>query len=253
MKLIQSSFLSSVVLSITTLFMVSCGGNDNSTGNPAENVTKYTSSKDKALNFGVYSSDLFYCSTFNQKADVLKYFDNLKRLADELGIASVITEGTSKRIEKNLSNKDSLNKITNDVFAEASANLEKNDQGSTLALVVAGGLAETIYLSTRLVPFGNSKVIQYIADQKLPFDNLFQYLGKYDNDNRVTEVKNSLMPLKAVFDGIKEEPAAETKVKGKGRVIGGKTRLVITADDYTKLSDAAASLRNSITSAASVK
>ena len=221
--------------------------------NAPENVTKYNSSKEKALNFGIYSSDLFYCSTFNQKADVLKYFDNLKRLADELGISSVITRETTKRIEKNLGNKDSLNTITNEVFVEASGNLEKNDQGATLALVVAGGLTETLYLSTRLVPFNDSPVMQYIADQKLPFDNLFQYLSKYETDTRVMEVKTAMEPLKNVFDSIKEEPSKPAVQKGKIPVIGAKTRLVMTAEDYKKISEASTSLRTSLISGSTVK
>ena len=221
--------------------------------NAPENVTKYNSSKEKALNFGIYSSDLFYCSTFNQKADVLKYFDNLKRLADELGISSVITEQTTKRIEKNLGNKDSLNTITNEVFMEASGKLERNDQGATLALVVAGGLTETIYLSTRLVPFSDSPVMQYIADQKLPFDNLFNYLSKYGTDTRVMEVKTALEPLKSVFDAIKEEPSKSSPQKGKVPVIGAKTRLVMTADDYKKLAETSASIRNSLISVSTAK
>src|SRR5690606_404148 len=59
--------------------------------NAPENITKYTSSKQKALNFGVYSSDLFYASSFDQKADVLRYFNNLKSLGEDLGISTVVT------------------------------------------------------------------------------------------------------------------------------------------------------------------
>jgi len=216
--------------------------------NPVDNITLYTDQRLKAVNFGVYSSDLFYCSTFDQKADVLKYFNNMKKLADELGISSVINDETLKRIEKNLNNKDSLNRITNEIFFDASSNLENNGQGATLALVVAGGMAESIYLSTQSVGAfkANSASIQYIADQKYPLENLFQYLEKHIADERVAQTKNTIKPLKDAFDAIKEEANERPSVTGKN-VIGGSTKLSITEGDYSKISAIALSVRNELT------
>jgi len=216
--------------------------------NPIENITKYTDQKLKAVNFGVYSSDLFYCSTFDQKADVLKYFNNMKKLADDLGISSVISDATLKRIESNLNNRDSLSKITNEVFFDASANLENNGQGATLALVVAGGLSESIYLSTQAIGTFkmNSQSIQYIADQKYPLENLFQYLEKHNADERVTQIKNALQPLKNAFDAIKEDANERKAIEGK-KVIGGSTKLAITEADYTNISALALQVRNELT------
>lgn len=216
--------------------------------NPTDNISGYTTSTDKALNFGVYSSDLFYCSTFDQKADVLKYFDNLKRLADDLGISSVVTENTMKRIEKNLSKQDSLNAITDEIFYSATTALENNGQGGTLALVIAGGLTESIYLSTRLVNSykDGSAAIQLIADQKFPLDNLFGYFEKYPEDARVAQVAEKIAPLRAVYNSLTETPK-ESKESPDGRkVIGSETVLMMNADDYKKLSETAASVRNAI-------
>jgi hypothetical protein len=216
--------------------------------NPTENISLYTTSTDKALNFGVYSSDLFYCSTFDQKADVLKYFDNLKRLADDLGISSVVTENTMKRIEKNLSKQDSLNAITDEIFYSATTALENNGQGGTLAIVIAGGLTESIYLSTRLINSykDGSAAIQLIADQKFPLDNLFGYFEKYPEDANIALVASKIAPLRAVYNSLTETPK-EVKESSDGRkVLGSETLLMMNADDYRKLSETAASVRNSI-------
>jgi hypothetical protein len=217
--------------------------------NPVSNISKYTTSKDKAMNFGVYSSDLFFCSTFDQKADVLNYFNTQKKLADELGISSVISEATLKQIEKNLGNKDSLNKITGEVFYKASENLEKTGQGATLALVLAGGLTETLFLCTRIVDQykADSPAIQFIADQKLTFDNLFQYFEKYASDERVNLAKTALAPIKEVFDAVEQLPATTAVFKDGRKVIGGGTRLNMTAENYKKLSETAASIRKQVT------
>lgn len=216
--------------------------------NPTDNITGYTTSTEKALNFGVYSSDLFYCSTFDQKADVLKYFDNLKRLADDLGISSVVNQNTMNRIEKNLSKQDSLNVITNEIFNSATTALENNGQGGTLALVIAGGLTESIYLSTRLVTGykEGSAAIQLISDQKFPLENLFSYFEKYPEDARITQVAEKLVPLRNVYKDLKETPKLVKDSPDGRKVIGSETIIMMNADDYNKLSETALSVRNSI-------
>ncbi|MEX1189753.1 MAG: hypothetical protein WED33_10885 [Bacteroidia bacterium] len=221
--------------------------------NPTENIASYTTSAEKAVNFGVYSSDLFYCSTFNLKTDILKYFDNLKRLADDLGISSVVTQETITRIEKNLSNKDSLNNITTKVFYDASAALENSGQGSTLALVIAGGLTESIYLSTKLVSDykDGSAAIQLIADQKFPMDNLFAYFGKFPDDANISQISGKIAPLQTVFNSL-TETAKDTMASKDGRkIIGSETLIMMNAEDYKKIIDKAAFVRNSLISKSS--
>lgn len=217
--------------------------------NPAENISNYTTSAEKAVNFGVYCSDLFYCSNFNQKADILKYFENLKRLADDLGISSVVTDETMKEIENNLGNTDSLNRITSTVFYDATSSLESSGQGSTLALIIAGGLTESIYLSTRMVNSykDGSAAIQLIADQKFPMDNLYSYLNKYPEDGRVAQIADRISPLHEVFNSLTETPKDTVNNRDGRKVIGSETLIMMNADDYKKLTTTAADVRNSLT------
>jgi hypothetical protein len=217
--------------------------------NPVENVASYTGSKEKSINFGVYSSDLFYSSNFDLKADVLKIFNNLRKLAGEMGIASVLSEELLKRTEKNLGNKDSLNAITSEVFFDASSNLEKNGQGASLALVIAGGFVESLYISTNLAETEKEggAVFQYIADQKYPLENLFHYLDKYGSDARVSEVKVAMEPLKNVFASIKEEQVTQGKTESGKRIIGATSRLVLTNAQFKELKDVSTRIRNEFT------
>jgi hypothetical protein len=217
--------------------------------NPVSNISLYTSSAEKAVNFGVYSSDLFYCSNFNQKSEVLNYFENLKRLADDLGISSVVTDETMKNIEANLGNTDSLNRITSTVFYDATAALESSGQGATLALIIAGGLTESIYLSTRLVSSykDGSAAIQLIADQKFPMENLFSYFNKYPEDGRIAQIAEKIAPLRTVYNSLTETPKDSVVSKDGRKVIGSETLIMVNADDYKKLSESAAQVRNSLT------
>lgn len=223
--------------------------------NPVANIASYTGSKEKAINFGIYSSDLFYSSNFDQKADVLKIFNNLRKLAEEMGIASVISENLLKRIEKNLANNDSLNSYANDVFFDASANLEKNGQGASLALMLAGGFIESIYISTELAA-GEKEggaVYQYLADQKFPLENLFHFLERHKNDSRVSEVITAMAPLKNAFEAIKAEPAKSSTNTNEKRTIGAGSTLILSSKQFKEIKEIATAIRTEFTSKSSSK
>ncbi len=152
-------------------FIKSVGKRDvNKTGflNPIENLSKYTDSKLKAINFGIYSTDLSYCSIFNMGAESIKYFKTIKQLGDQLGLSSTIKPDILARIEKNIDNTDSLSIITDDLYYSTFETLDGSKQGQTLALVVAGGWIESMYIAINMVDKfqTNNSVIQRIADQK---------------------------------------------------------------------------------------
>src|ERR1035437_3100981 len=76
--------------------------------NPAKNATSYSSSFKKAVNLGVYGTDLGYLTINEQTPDAVSYFATIKNLSNDIGIASVFGKKTMDRIEKNMNNKDSL-------------------------------------------------------------------------------------------------------------------------------------------------
>src|SRR5687768_7777683 len=64
---------------LTFIKMVGGSKNKNTSFlNPPSNAKNYTDSKSKALNFGVYSCDLSYCSIFEIGSESLKYFKVVK-------------------------------------------------------------------------------------------------------------------------------------------------------------------------------
>jgi uncharacterized protein YneF (UPF0154 family) len=218
--------------------------------NPADKLTKYVDTKSKSLNFGVYSADLLYCSIFDFGPQAVKYFVTVKKMGDDLGISSAINEDVMKRVQSNLGNNDTLTKITEDVFYSAYENLEQNDKGSSLALVVAGGWVEALYISTKI----NEKYVQdspitnRIAEQKLSLDNLLEYLKKYESEEQISSTIKAMEDLKVVFDGIKQEESASSLTKNKAgkRVLGGGTKISITEDQYKQLVEKVAALRTII-------
>jgi hypothetical protein len=217
--------------------------------NPTANDKNYTDVKAKALNFGIYSCDLSYCSIFEIGSEALKYFKTVKQMGDQIGVSTAIKPEVLKRIESNISNSDSLALITDDVYFNSFEALEDTKQGPTLALVVSGGWLESVYIATNLAKYEpNSPVIERLADQKYTLENLLEFLKKHEADENVKAVKADFEGLLAEFNKIGEKEAKPLKNPEKGATqLGGGTQLVITEAVYKSIADKIATLRNSYT------
>ncbi len=60
--------------------------------NPTSNSSRYITSKSKALNLGIYSTDLSYASLFDQNQATLSYIEVAKEMADGLNILDAISQ-----------------------------------------------------------------------------------------------------------------------------------------------------------------
>jgi len=217
--------------------------------NPTSNNKNYTDAKAKALNFGIYSCDLSYCSIFEIGSEALKYFGTVKTLGDQIGVSTAISPDILKRLQNNLGSSDSLAVITDDVYFSSFETLEDGKQGPTLALVVAGGWIESIFIATNLAKFEpNSPVIERLADQKYTLENLIEFLKKHESDPNVASVKTDFDTLLVEFNKITEKDAEANKSKdSKTKMLGGGKQLVITEEAYKSIVEKIKTIRNSYT------
>ncbi|MCX7727838.1 MAG: hypothetical protein N2203_00035 [Bacteroidia bacterium] len=220
--------------------------------NSPQNITKYTDNKSKALNFGIYSTDLSYCSIFNMGAESIKYFKIVKQLGDQMGLSSTIQPQILARIEKNIDNTDSLSSITDDLYFTSFETLDESKQGGTLALVVAGGWIESMYIAVNMVDKfdASNPVIQRIKDQKYTLENLIEFLKKHEtNNDDVKQVKADLEDLMKSFSLLKEEKInnVDTKNEGNKKIIGGGVNLLIDEKIYTEIKTKITNIRNQYT------
>ena len=220
--------------------------------NSTENINKYTDEKSKALNFGIYSTDLSYCSIFNLGSESIKYFKVVKQLGDQLGLSATIKPEILARIEKNIDNTDSLVVITDDLYYSSFETLEEGKQGNILALVVAGGWLESVYIAINMVDKfqKDNPVIQRIADQKYTLENLIEFLKKHEeNSPDVRQVKADLEDLMKSFNLLKEEKISDTSLKQEGvkKFIGGGINLVIDEKLFNEIKTKVLKLRNNYT------
>jgi Asp-tRNA(Asn)/Glu-tRNA(Gln) amidotransferase C subunit len=175
--------------------------------NPVENVSKYTTNRQMALNLGVYSADLSYTSLFDQTQSSIKYMSNAKKLADGLGIMEAIDENAVKRLEENMNNKEVVMDIISESFMNSNTYLNENDRPAMAVMVLVGGWVEGLYLATTLTNGSidnNQRLIEKIIYQKLSLYTVLNLLETYKDENTdIDALYVKLNELKVIFDQIK--------------------------------------------------
>lgn len=188
---------------------------------------KYTSSAQKALNFGVYTADVAYLTSFNETNKYLNYFGKLEKLGGDIGVAQVFGAELGEMAKKWDGNADSLFKLSDKVYNRTFQRLIEIDKGSELSLMLVGGWVESMHLMLGSSKgFAKSpKLNQTIADQKIVAENLLEFLVSY-SDN--TDVSTYVEELKAVLTAFNKLACSdgETKVQnanGKLNFSGGES------------------------------
>ena len=236
---------------LTFIKMVGGKNNKNTSFlNPPSNEKNYTDNKSRAINFGIYSCDLSYCSIFEIGSEALKYFKTVKTMGDQIGVSTAIKPEVLKRLESNVGSSDSLALITDDVYFNSFEVLQDSKQGPTLALVVAGGWIESIFIATNLAKFEEkSPVVERLADQKYTLENLIEFLKKHESDANVASVKADFDALLAEFNKISEKDASGNSGKegSKTAMLGGGKQLFMSKEIYDAIIAKIKSIRNSYT------
>jgi hypothetical protein len=223
--------------------------------NSLDNVDKYATNKSKALNLGIYTTDLSFASLFDQAQTSIKYMDATKRLATEMGISDAIDEETLKRLEQNLNNRDVVMDIISETFFNSSSYLKENDQQEVAAMVLVGGWIEGLYIGSQMIgdnPIQGNKLVDRISEQKLSFsivermlqDNRVNAHGEENRD--IVELINELHAVKSSFDKIEVQTSAVKIDEGDSSditMLRSTTKINVTPEAFKELQTAVKSLR----------
>ncbi len=218
--------------------------------NDIQHVSKYTTTGDKALNLGVYGSDLSFTSIYDQTQESMLYLKCANNLANGLGISGAFDENTANRLEANKSNKDSLLAIISESFWTADSYLKDNERPGTSSLIIAGGWIEGLYIATKISEASNNKDIETrIAEQKFTLENVVGMLKRYDFDETVSGVHKDLSELKKIYDDVhvtKSTAASTTDPKTGVTTIGGGSKISVTPEQLKAISEKVQAIRAKI-------
>jgi len=203
--------------------------------NTTANYSKYNTEISQALNLGVYSADLSYASIFEQNQIAVSYMASCKKLAENLRILEAFEQSTIDRMEKNITNRDSIMRIISESFMNSDAFLQENNRQDIGALILIGGWIEGLYLSTQITNGkinSNPQLVSSILEQQLSLELIVKFLKDFKS-NKMDFVTKEINDLYNIYTSISTS-------------INDQSLMTCSQDDYTKLYKKVKDLRNAI-------
>lgn len=173
--------------------------------NASNNTSKYNSNYSKALNLGIYGTDLGYTNIYSQNQDGLDYMSSIKGLADGLNIGQFFDIETIGKLATNSNNLDSLLLVTTQNFNAINTYLQEQERSHLSVLLLTGGWIEAIHITCQ-VSSKDSKNIQLqekIGEQKIILESIMLLLSFYSESYpNIASLMEDFSELKSAFDDV---------------------------------------------------
>ncbi len=217
---------------------------------PLYSSSHFINTQSRALALGIYSSDMAFINLSSEKTSVEKYLQTIVNLLNDLKIYGIIDSDMHQRIKNNVKNPDSLAYYSLIIYQQLIDKLEASGQNELLSLILIGASIETFYLAqTQIEDYKQTEVfVNEIYNSRAMFNQYYQYIEVYKNNQLINEPFQTLSQIKAEFDKIEIVPSSKKVIKkpdGSFRVEGGY-KLKITESAFTKLRDSIFNARKSL-------
>ena len=224
--------------------------------NSTDNLPRYNSNYQKALNLGVYGTDLGYTNIYEQNQDGVKYMASIKELADGLNIGQFFDIETIGRLATNSQNLDSLLLITTQNFNTINHYLQTQKRANLSVLLLTGGWLEALHIVSEVAKANpeNKDLQETIGAQKVILQNIILLLSFYkDSDENMASLLGDMEKLKTVFDKVEIK---YTYKESTFEVVDGvmvikdnsESEILITPDNVKEIGDVIKSIRTRIIS-----
>lgn len=223
--------------------------------NSPNNSSNYNSNFSKAINLGIYGTDLGYANIYEENQDAILYLNSIKGLANDLSIGQFFDFGTIARLATNSKNLDSLLLITTQNFNNINGYLQENQRSNLSVLILTGGWLEALHITCQVAEKnpGNEKLIEKIGEQKIILDNIKLMLGFYTQDPNIADFHKNILALEKTFEQIEiiytyAEPTME-EVNGILMVKDNSTTTInITMENVEEIKQQVISIREKVIS-----
>lgn len=222
--------------------------------NPGNKNSQYATDYSKALNLGIYGADLGYVSMYNQTQDALGYLGAVKNLADKLGVSAAFDQQTMKRIQENISVKDSMLVLVGIAYRASDAYLKTNKRTEISSLILTGGWIESMNFSITAFKAKPTNEVKYrIAEQKQALGSIIKLISSHNLPDAAELVKE-LEELAKVYEGVTtkynfvEPTTDETK---KTTYINSTSEINISKEQIDQIATQILAIRDKIINAKS--
>lgn len=216
-----------------------------------EAFDSYNSDFTKSLIMGIYGTDLAYCAVYGKTTEAMKYFNAMKKMADELNAGYAINEALLERFSNNLDNKDSLLSLASDAYLEIDAYLKDNNNHDIAGVVLAGGWIESMYLQSNGLKTDSSENMQIkLAQNKYTLQHFIDLVSKIGTSDDYWELKEMLEDVNVLYKEIKNNytyVAPSTDSRNKITTIKSKSSFETNITISNQIADEFTNLRNHYT------
>ncbi len=224
--------------------------------NSPDNISKYNSNYKKALNLGVYGTDLGYTNIYEQNMDGVKYMGSIKSLADGLNIGQFFDIETIGRLATNSKNLDSLLLITTQNFNSINHYLQTQNRSNLSVLFLTGGWLEALHIVCEVAIANptNNELRETVGEQKIILENIMLLLSFYkDTDPNMAALLVDIEELKKIYDKVK---VTYTYKESTFEIVDGvmvikdnsSSTIEISTDDVNNIKSIATRIRNKVIS-----
>jgi hypothetical protein len=189
--------------------------------NDPNSVTKYNIEFFKAINLGIYGSDLTISSTFDQTQESMVFLKCVNVLAGNLGVNAAFDQRMFDRIQSNDNNKDSVLQIITESFKKVDEILKNNNRPGTSAIILAGCWIEGLYVSCQMAQMVSAEsIFKTILAQKESLHNLLALLESVELKEDEKFLVKDLKELHKIYE------VAETSTSYDKAAIAGITQKI---------------------------
>lgn len=187
--------------------------------NPTTKVSNYnTNNYQRAINLGVYSSDLAYVLLNKQFNESKSYLKACKEMSGQLGLNKAFeSNNLLERFDKNIGKEDSLLEIVSDIQMQTDILLEENKQKHITAIAFAGAWIESIYIASKAYSHDkNKKIVLSLMEQFTIVKNIIKALKvNAEKEPEINGLSQDINDILSVFEGtesIKNAPISDDEV-----------------------------------------
>lgn len=171
--------------------------------NNSDNLPKYNSNFKKALNLGVFGTDLGYINIYRQNQEGIRYISSVKSLADDLNLGQFFDIETIGRLIVNSKNLDSLLLLTTLNFNHINHYLQTEGRGNLSVLLLTGGWIEAMQITCQVAAKKPSQeLFDKIGEQKIVLEQIQLLFSFYKDDSTMAGLLKDIEQLRSTYDKI---------------------------------------------------
>lgn len=188
--------------------------------NATENESKYNTSLQKAINFGIYSVDMAYLTTNEEFSMVKSYLNTSRNLAKSLDLTETFDKVVGNRLSQNAENKDSLKKVIDEAYYEVDNYMRNNERALAATQMLTGSWIESQYITLSLIKDvekteKNAMLFDKVFEQKRHLASLVSLLKEYEKEKGFKVIIDQIYELNKQYDAMKMEDASNKEFLNK--------------------------------------